>query len=137
MRHLPGKEKTSGPGSIKLKHAYRVLASELGFKSWDKLKEAVVHNDCLYRQSGIAYVHKWFKPPDLLIAEQYLSHYGGYLLRFWDDIIICGKEYISCLHLEQYEKEWALIGYNWVRPLDSAAYSFLKKQAILNYHSIN
>jgi hypothetical protein len=120
-------------GSIQLKHAYQVLALEAGFNTWAALKQSVIQQDYLYRSAGVPYVHAWFK--DYAAAEVYFLQHGGYLLCFWKDFIVCGKEYIRCLGLDSYEAYWQKTGGNWLKPQDQAAWQFLQQQAINNYLS--
>jgi hypothetical protein len=119
------------PETVKLKHAYAVLAFEYGFSAWTQLKEAVIENDCLYRYSCVAFVHSWFK--DYNEARRYFEKNGGYLISFWKDYAVCGPEYISCIGLGSHEDLWKKIGYNWVQPKDTEAYSKLKSLARENY----
>jgi hypothetical protein len=119
--------------AVQLKHAYRVIAHENNFKDWAGLKHFVIENDCLYRASGVAYIHRWFT--DYQQAEIYFKKHGGYLLSFWNDFVVCGKEYISCLGLGDYPDRWAAIGYNWVKPAENKSFEFLKEAAKNNYLS--
>lgn len=116
---------------VQLKHAYHLLAIENGFKTWADLKFNVIKNDCLYKSSGVAYIYAWFK--DYQNAELYHQKHGGYLITIWKDFVVCGKEYIRCIGLNQYEESWKRIGYNWARPKNKEAWHFLKEQARKNY----
>jgi hypothetical protein len=120
-------------GSIQLKHAYSVIAYENGYKTWADLKHFVIENDCLYRPSGVAYVHQWFN--NYQQAETYFKEHGGYLLMFWNDFVVCGKEYISSIGLGNYQEQWDKIGRNWAKPADNNAFQFLKETAKKNYLS--
>ncbi|MTI32281.1 hypothetical protein [Xanthovirga aplysinae] len=120
---------------VKLKDAYFLIALEKGFKNWAELKQEVVEKDCLYKPSGIAFVHGWFR--NYNEAEAYFQQNGGYLLYFWNDFIVCGKEYIECLELGSYTLQWKKIGYNWQNPLDPEAHQFLKGKAQRNYLNQN
>lgn len=118
---------------VQLKHAYKVIAHENKFDTWADLKHFVVENDCLYRSSYVAYIHHWFT--DYQQAETYLEKYGGYLLIFWKDFVVCGKEYINGIGLGNYEDQWKKIGHNWVKPAENKAFLFLKEEAKKNYLS--
>lgn len=83
--------------AVRLKHAYKVIALEHGTKGWADLKHIVVENDCLYRPSCVAFVYSWFS--NYPQAEIYFKKHGGYLLSFWRDFVVCGKEYICCIGL--------------------------------------
>jgi len=118
---------------VLLKHAYQVIAHENNFKEWADLKRAVIENDCLYRSSCVAYIHQWFK--DYQQAETYFQKNGGYLLVFWKDFVVCGKEYITCIGLGNYEDLWKKIGYNWANTGETKAFQLLKEAAEKNYLS--
>lgn len=119
--------------SIGLKHAYQVIAAEYGYATWEALKNEVVRKDMLFRTAGVGLIHKWFK--NYTEARQFHSIHGGYLLQCWGDYIICGTEYVQLLQLDQYLQDWALIGYNWIEPLDTDAYQRLYAAAIRCYTS--
>lgn len=121
----------SQAGKIKLKHAYEVIAQEYGFPDWPTLMRHVVEKDCLYRPSHIGFVHSWFK--DYEEAKVYHIKNGGYLLAFWNDIIICGPEYIRGLELHPYQEYWKRINYNWLKPASLQAWKFLYDRAKENY----
>src|SRR5690606_14245652 len=116
---------------IRLKDAYYIISSEYGYNCWEDLKQQVVNNDLLYRSNGISLIHKWCKSYDE--AHKYHTENGGYLLHFWADYVICGIEYVKLLELDQYYREWELIGYNWVEPTDKLAYQRLLQKAMLQY----
>ncbi|MCZ4319215.1 hypothetical protein O4H26_09445 [Aequorivita viscosa] len=117
--------------SIKLKHAFSVIACEYEFDDWSSLKHYVVAQDMLYRKSGVPFVHAWFKKPQ--DATDYFNTHGGYLLKFWGDYIVCGEEYIGILNLNTFEKEWRAIGFNWVHPKNEVAFMKLQAAAETNY----
>ena len=116
---------------VLLRHAYQVIAHENNFKQWADLKRTVIENDCLYRSSGVAFIHQWFK--EYQQAETYFQKNGGYLLVVWKDFVVCGKEYITCIGLSNYENLWKKIGCNWAKPADVTAFQFLKEAAQKNY----
>lgn len=121
------------PDTIRLKHAYQVIAATYGYPGWNALRQAVIQNDCLYRPCCVAYVHAWFSGYEQ--AAAYQAQHGGYLLRFWKDHIVCGKEYITCIGMDPFEEQWQLTGYDWVKPKDKTAHAFLLQQATKNYIS--
>ncbi len=118
---------------VQRKHAYTAVAIEHGYANWPDLKRTVVDNDCLYRSSGVAYIHAWFR--DYEAAKQYQDRHQGYLLAFWKDFVVCGKEYIDHIGLGAYEAYWKRIGYNWVQPSDKTAWTLLHAQATAIYQS--
>ncbi len=121
--------------AVQLKHAYKVIAYENNYDTWAALKHFVIENDCLYKSSGVAYIHQWFN--NYRQAEAYHQKHGGYLLAFWKDFVVCGKEYINCIGLGNYEAEWKNIGYNWIKPANDKAFLLLKDAAKRNYLAYN
>lgn len=117
--------------NIQLKDVYHIIASEYGFSRWEDLKRYVVKNDMLFRSNGIGLIHKWFK--NYTEASKYHIKYGGYLLQFWADYVICGIEYIQLLELHHYTDEWEAISYNWIEPTDKQTFQKLYQKAILQY----
>ena len=118
---------------VQLKHAYNVIALENRFNTWADLKKTVIENDCLYKSGCVGFIHAWFN--DYQKAEIYFRQHGGYLLSFWKDFVVCGKEYISCIGLSQYDDHWKSIGYNWAKPNDKKAFQLLNEKAKNNYLS--
>ncbi|QQX76017.1 MULTISPECIES: hypothetical protein [Aequorivita] len=115
-----------------LKDVYHIVASEYGFKRWEDLKQHIERNDLLFRSNGIGLIHKWFN--SYSEAKKYHTKYGGYLLQFWADYVVCGNEYIQLLALQHYTEAWKAIGYNWIEPTDEQAFQKLYQQAILQYN---
>src|SRR5690554_712833 len=112
---------------FQLKHIYHLMALEYGFNNWSEMKEYIIEQDMLYKKSGVAVIHSWF--PSYSLALAYFKKNGGYLLKFWDDYVVCGPEYIKLLNLHTYAQQWQLIGYNWVEPAHLEAYHTLYNTA--------
>ena len=124
-------ETDAGTAPFQLKHAYALLAQEYGFETWSSLKEHLICQDMLFRKNGIHLIHAWFnKAPQ---ATDYFDKNKGYLLKFWDDYVICGEEYIQLLKLDNHKKEWREIGYNWIDPKNIQAHNVLHTAAKANY----
>jgi len=131
FRNLSSSQIEEKRKGIRLKDSYHLIASTYGFSRWEDLKRQVIKNDMLYRSNGVGLIHKWFKSDTE--ASKYHIKYGGYLLQFWADYVICGVEYIQLLGLHHYAEEWKAIGYNWIKPADQAAYQKLYQKAVLQY----
>ncbi|MCO5934921.1 hypothetical protein NAF17_05165 [Mucilaginibacter sp. RB4R14] len=116
---------------IKLKDALLVIAQKNGFKSWVELKKFVTQEDCLYRSSKVGLIYAWFD--DYKRAAVYHQQHSGYLLKFWNDFVVCGDEYIASLSLGGYPEYWKRIGFDWVKPSDLQAWHFLNEKATENY----
>ncbi len=121
--------------AFKLKHSYHLYAIEKGFSNWFELKKYIVANDCLYAGNGVMFIHSWFT--EYKKAKLYQTNNGGYLLCFWDDIVVCGIEYIACLKLEKYKYYWEQLGYDWVMPKSNVAKRVLEEKAVKNYLKLN
>lgn len=117
--------------SLQLKHAYELTAYQYGFVNWRSLKQYIVVQDCLYRKHCVAFVYSWFKNYDA--AKAYQESNNGYLLRFWEDYIVCGAEYIRCIGMPIDSPDWDAIDYDWVKPKNREAFDRLQDIAISNY----
>lgn len=122
------------PNEIKLKHAFQVIAIEYGYDNWNDLRSDIIERDMLFRKNGVGLVHKWFKQYNKALL--YHQRNGGYLLRFWNDYVICGHEYIELINLSDYQNEWKVIGYNWIEPKSGVAFKRLRKAAERAYLSL-
>jgi hypothetical protein len=132
FQHLSSDEIQS---DIRLKHAYETIAIEWGFSNWRNLKKFVVEKDCLYRKNCAALVFSWFQSYEE--ASAYHQIHKGYLLSFWKDFVVCGKDYVQCIGLSPELPDWEKIGYDWVNPRDDKAFGRLKSFAIKNYLTLN
>ncbi len=101
-------------GFFRLKHAQQVLAIENGHKTWDAFRRQIIQEDCLFHKHSASYLNIWFNNYEE--AKEYHTIHGGYLLQFRKDFAVCTHDYIHAIGLSAFEKEWAAMGYDWVKP---------------------
>jgi len=104
---------------IKRKYSLAVIALENGFESWRDLK-------CQLPFIKGGYLNHWFSNYEK--AKNFQNSEGGYLLPFKNQFFICDKNYIDNLELRSNDPDWALIGFDWYRPNDKAAWQRLYKK---------
>lgn len=104
---------------IKRKHALAVIASEKGFDSWSELK-------CQLPFIRGGFLNHWFSNYDT--AKTYQRSNGGFLLPFKKQYFICDADYIDNLGLDAKNHDWALIGFDWKKPINKVAWQRLYKK---------
>ena len=73
-----------------------------------------------------AILSRWFTTYEEARAS--LDAEGGYLLPYRRHFFVTSSEAIRELGLDPDDPDWALIGWDWVRPLDREAYERLKEK---------
>ena len=104
---------------IKRKHALLVIAIENGFKSWIDLKIQIN-----FIVGG--YLNSWFA--NYSEAKSHLESAGGFLLPYKNQFFICNSNYIKQIGFDPDDPDWKIIGFNWVEPVDQAAWQRLYKK---------
>lgn len=105
--------------TIKHKHALAVIALENGFKSWFDFKAQTA-----FIVGG--FLNKWFTSYEEAKLQQQLS--GGFLFPYKHQFFICEEGYIKYLGLDPRDVDWKLIDYDYVYPLNKAAWLRLYKK---------
>jgi hypothetical protein len=125
---------------LRLKHALAVVALEQGYDSWRALKAAAeAHarasvvatpqtNREMYARGMDVLLNRWFARYE--DARASLEELGGYLLPFDRQFFICEAEGIRILGLDPDDADWALIGWDWVQPQDTAAWQRLRAKRL-------
>lgn len=103
---------------IKRKHALIVIAIEKGFKSWADLK-------CQLPFIRGGFLNQWFA--NYTDAKSYQQLNNGFLLPFKNQFFICDADYINNLGFNSEDRDWKLIGYDWVKPDNKQAWQRLYK----------
>jgi len=76
-----------------------------------------------------AFLNRWFaKYED---ARKSLETEGGYLFPFKDQFFVTENEAVRELGLEPNDPDWALIGWDWVKPLDEKALRRLQEKRLI------
>lgn len=104
---------------IKRKSALAVIAIEKGFRSWADLK-------CQLPFIMGGFLNKWFV--NYAEAKSHLTAEGGFLLPYKNQFFICEAGYIAQLGLDPHDQDWKSIGFDWVNPIDQAAWRRLYKK---------
>jgi hypothetical protein len=71
-----------------------------------------------------AVVSRWFSTYDEARESRHAE--GGYLLPYRRQFFVTSREGIRELGLDPDDPDWALIGWDWVRPRDTAAWQRLR-----------
>ncbi|MCA1631003.1 MAG: hypothetical protein LC785_01125 [Acidobacteria bacterium] len=73
-----------------------------------------------------AVLNRWFTTYDEARASR--ESEGGYLLPYKNQFFVTEGEGVRELGLDPDDADWALIGWDWVRPKDAAAWERLKEK---------
>jgi hypothetical protein len=73
-----------------------------------------------------AFVNLWFRTYEEARAAR--ETHGGYLFPFRQHFFVADAAAVRELGLDPAAPEWALIGWDWVRPRDVEAWERLKEQ---------
>ena len=107
--------------NIQRKQALLVIALEKGFQTWTDLK-------CQLPFIRGGFLNQWFSHYGE--AKSYLQANGGFLLPFKKQFFVCTADYINNLGFNANDLDWTLIGYDWFKPQDAAAWQRLYKKWI-------
>ncbi len=80
----------------------------------------------MYVESMDVFVNRWFVKYEQ--ARATLEKEGGYLFPYKSQFFITEREAIRELNLDPDDPDWELIGWDWVKPLDTVAWERLKKK---------
>jgi hypothetical protein len=80
----------------------------------------------MYAESMHAFVNRWFTTYEQARASR--EKEGGFLFPYKSQFFITEREAIRELGLDPDDPDWKLIGWDWVKPLDPAAFERLKKK---------
>jgi hypothetical protein len=83
----------------------------------------------MYVPSMDAIVSRWFSTYDEARAS--LDTEGGYLLPYGAQFFVTSREGIRELGLDPDDPDWTHIGWDWVRPLDAAAWQRLRDRRVI------
>ncbi|MBW8880375.1 MAG: hypothetical protein JF615_02815 [Asticcacaulis sp.] len=115
------------PAALQLKHALAVVAHEAGFDSWTALKKAGDAPDFsdIFARPGVSdSLNAWFASYDE--ARTYHQSHGGVLLPYRHQIFVTSMAVLIRMGFEADHPDWKAIGYDFVRPASSEAYSRIK-----------
>jgi hypothetical protein len=89
-----------------------------------KTSECQSKDTSMYVQQMDLFVNRWFAKYEQ--ARSTLEHEGGFLFPYKSQFFITEREAIRELGLDPDDPDWKLIGYDWVKPHDPAAWERLK-----------
>lgn len=115
------KKKAGKP--VLLKEALGLVAKSAGYESWRDLKKTLDETGVFSPPRGSAYWNVWYSKYDE--ARDHLSQSGGFLLPFERHFFICDINYIESLGIKRGDPDLEKVGFNWVEPLEEAAWSRL------------
>ena len=78
----------------------------------------------MYVHSMAAYLNRWYATYEAASAARTAE--GGYLLPYENQYVIAGSDAVRELGLDPFDPDWERIGWDWVRPLDMAAWERLR-----------
>ncbi len=115
------------PEAPQLKHALAVMAREAGFAGWTDLKQARTGLDFseFFASPGLGdTLNAWFSTYDE--AKTFHTNNGGVLLPYRQHVFVTSAAILDRLGFEAGHTDWAAIGYDFVRPLSTAAQARIK-----------
>ena len=80
----------------------------------------------MYVESMDVFVNRWFVKYEQARASR--EKEGGFLFPYKSQFFVTEREAIRELNLDPDDPDWELIGWDWVKPLDTAALERLKKK---------
>jgi len=125
FRRLP-EEALVRDANIQRRDCLNILAAELGFASWTQAKNVISgeggdgdFGTALCPPRCAIHTNLWYRDYDE--AAQIRAQKNGYLLGFRRQFVVVDRHYLDTLRLDPDDADWAAIGFDWVRPLDTAA----------------
>lgn len=126
---------------MRLKHALAIIALEQGYPSWIALKSAVeaaappseeplsfADGRMMYAGGLDVLLNRWFaRYEDARASRQQM---GGFLFPYDKQFFVCEAEGVRVLGLDPTEPDWQRIGWDWVEPLDRAAWDRLREKRL-------
>lgn len=80
----------------------------------------------MYVSSMDAFVNRWFRTYEEASASR--ASEGGYLFPYKNQFFVTESEAVRELGLDPADPDWALIGWDWVKPFDEKAWARLRKK---------
>jgi hypothetical protein len=131
LRALPESELVQ---TLQRRHCLTVVARGLGFQGWPHALSVLRRPDAedfgtlLYPPGCSAHWNVWSASYEE--ARAIRSEHGGFLLPYRHQFVIVDQYFIATLGLDPEALDWARIGRDWVRPLDTAARHRLCVEAV-------
>lgn len=117
---------------VQRKHALAVIAREMGFRDWQHLvAEAHIEMPAfdttrLFPPSTSFYLNSWFVTYDE--ARAALTRKDRFLFPYRHQFVVCEAGLLKSLGIDIDDPDWALIGRDWAKPLDTSAHYRLNQK---------
>lgn len=124
---------TEGEAPLR-RHALAAIAREIGFRGWKHAVDALSAGaedagKLLYPDSfGGALWNVWFASYDEAKATR--EETNGYLLPYGRQFFVCERYFVEQLGLDPDDPDWDLVGRDWARPRDRAAWNRLATKLV-------
>ncbi len=105
---------------IPLKDAFQIIAKAAGFESWRELNANFEETDLFNPPRWSAQWKAWYASLDE--ARSHLEE-DKFLLPYHKQFFICDVHYIEALGIPEGDDDLKLIGHDWTRPQDKAAWN--------------
>lgn len=105
---------------IQLKEAFQIIAKAAGFESWRELSSNFEETDLFNPSHWSAQWKVWFGNLDDARAQ---LEEDKFLLPYHKQFFICDIHYIKALGISENDSDLKLIGHDWTRPQNKAAWS--------------
>lgn len=111
---------------LQRRHCLSVVAAELGFASWREARQ-VLSGDGTAADFGTllapwrvgGHLNLWYARYE--DARAVRARCQGYLLAYRRQYLVVDRHYVDALGLDPDDRDWAAIGFDWVRPLCAPA----------------
>ncbi|MES2965214.1 MAG: hypothetical protein V4760_15115 [Bdellovibrionota bacterium] len=112
--------------TLQLKDALDKIAQLSGFPNWRELKTVTEETEIFVPSPSSAFWKTWYASYEEALAH--LAKGEGFLLPYRKQFFICDIHWIEHLGIAASDTDLALVGRNWVEPLDREAMARLVKK---------
>jgi hypothetical protein len=120
---------------IRRKHALAVIAGELGFDSWLALRGAAGESgsfdtpnmEWMWANAAV-YLNHWCATYEDAAAIR--RETNGFLFPYRSQFVVCTAEFLDARGIDPHDADWDLIGRDWAKPRDAAAFRRLASRLI-------
>lgn len=112
----------------RLRECLGEVARQCGFPNWPAAKRALSGNGAvedfgtlLWEKRCGGHFNRWYSNYETATEDRAMTN--GYLLAYGRQYFVVDRYYIETLGLDPEDRDWQELGFDWVRPKDSAARS--------------
>lgn len=124
---------------VQRRHCLQVIAREFGFASWTQMKNVLSGEEhdgdfgtLLCPPRCAVQTNLWYR--DYAEAAEIRAQKNRYLLGYRKQFFVVDRYFLDTLGLDPDDPDWALMGFDWVQPLDVAARARLYAKLIGRPH---